>query len=126
LSLDAPQEVRAYWLDDVGRISDLGPASHDDIAVWLDTMIAAAEAGEMTGFGLRRAGRDYMELSLWLEPEGYALVFTSLRLILPKGAKDWHEVADLIQREYSDRRQALDCAHDYLQLSREDFERKYG
>jgi hypothetical protein len=117
--------MRAYHHDDVRGTIELGPASLDRLDEWLAADEAAMSTHDYSYIGLYRSEADFIELSpVHVSAAGATYLLHSDRIV----STGWWR--DLFRRHIEctlpSRSAAIACARDYMTLSREGFERKYG
>jgi hypothetical protein len=115
--------MRAYRLSNVEGKVELGPAEPGRLDEWLAGVDASAADTDYSTFGLYRDEEDFIELGaigkgrFLLHSDRLGRAAGWLRALFQKPH---------LERALSSRAQALVCAQDYLALTRERFEDKYG
>ena len=116
--------MHAYRIDGATQaIVELGPADPARFEEWLALVEAGQSTGDYVAFGLYRDERDFIELG----PVGAGrFLLHSDRLVRGPGLLGALFGKGHLGRELASRADALACAHDYIELTREAFEHKYG
>ena len=116
--------VHAYRIDGAtGRIVELGPAEPARLEEWLATVEAEPSEADNVAFGLYRDKRDFMELG---PVGGGAFLLHSDRHVRGPGLFRALFAKVHLGRELASRAEALACAQEYIALTREAFELKFG
>jgi hypothetical protein len=118
--------MRAYFAYDEGGIEELGEATREQVLSLIARAEASLSGDKQFGAGFYRSERDFFEV----RPVGNSQFMLWSDLIADSGNRGF--VARFlrskahIEKIVSGRDLAVAAAYDYIECSREEFERKYG
>lgn len=118
--------MRAYFAYDEGGIEELGETTKEQMLSLIEQAEASLIGDKQFGVGFYRTERDFFEV----RPVGKSQYMLWSDLISDSGNRGF--VARLLRKKthiekiVAGRDLAVAAAYDYLESSREEFERKYG